>query len=260
MPSNVAQIGVAGAVLTKTDRDFDPTLGWVYVTTWVGNEASIRGLESSFSVAGAKTHSTHDGPQFSLDVRTALPPNGTDEIPLDKWEFQTDFVQDPFWSGPKIIQAASNAAAVGQTADDVIKQWQIDFKDASDAKKLPSETGFADDKLHLYVANIIRGQDSIEVERPILTRMRTISVYYAGQVQLDAVPKVYTTDSLISLFAIPSAIASRLPPDPAFTPDYKVWGWKRRRDTSEFILAIDKVQEQKDFVFAAWDSFSYDII
>jgi hypothetical protein len=261
MASN--QIGEPSAVLFATDREFDPQAGFVYVQRYNGSEAAVRALETGFIAGRARTRIVQDGPHYILEVRTAAPQDGSVELPIDKWEFDTDFVQDPIWSGPKIIAAAAAFGATQNpvlTADDVIKQWRDDFKTKSDAKTLPKDTGFTGDKLHLYVSNVVRGQEAIEVERAILTRVRSFSATYAGQVILDAVPKVYTTGSLISLFAIPPAIANRLPGNPAYTPLYTAWGWKKRKDSSEFILAINKVQETKDFVFAAWDTLSHDII
>lgn len=264
----VAQIGTPGATMVESGRDFDPTNGYTYWSKYEGNEQSIYGLEAAFAAAGNKVRVSRDGPVFMLEVRYGAPANGQQEVPQDKWNFDIDFVNVSIWSAPDVISAAATAASETNalsgdtfTADDFINYWRRAIKDKMGEPTPDSadESGFAEPLKEIY-ANIVRGQEAFEVERPVLTRVRTISVSYAGAVVLEAKPVFYSTAKLIALFNLPASIAGRLPANPAFTPDYTQWGWKKRKDTSEFVLALNKVQEVKDWVFAAWSTLTYEFV
>jgi hypothetical protein len=253
------QIGEAGATLVKTGREFDPNVGFVNIQTYEGNQAAIYALEAGFTAARARTHVDHDGPVYTLEVRSGTPSNPLTEQPVDKWNIDIDFVQESIWSAPKFLAAAAPVAlAADKTLDDLIAYWKMRVKDEQ-AKESPDTSAWVSPIKEMYAA-INRGQEAYETERPVLSRVRTISASYAGQVVLEAVPTVYTTDSLVFYFGIPLTISSRLPPNPTYTPPFTAWGWKKRKDTSEFILALNKVQEVKDWVFAAWNTLTYEII
>lgn len=257
-----AQIGTPGATIVETGRDFDPTNGYTYWSKYEGNQQAIYGIEAAFAAAGNKVRVSQEGPVFMLEVRYGAPANGQQEIPQDKWNFDIDFYNTSIWSAPDVISDAATAGATaGITADDQINHWRRQIKEEMDkaVPAAPAASGFPEPLMEIY-ANIVRGQEAYEVERPVLTRVRTISVNYAGAVVIEAKPVFYSTAKLIALFRLPKSIADRLPQNPVYTPGYTQWGWKKRKDTSEFILALNKVQEVKDWVFAPWSLLTYEYI
>lgn len=258
----VAQIGAGGATLVKTGREFDPQQGFIYVSTYEGNEASIRGLESVFTAAKARTRVEHDGPVYSIEVRNAAPSSADGaEQPLDKWNLDIDFAQESIWSAPHVLSAAAAADETGTfTADDMIAYWKSAIKAKQEETIVaPAATGFAEPLRQIY-ANIIRGQEAYEVERPTLSRVRTYSASYATRIRIEAIPTVYTTTALILSFAVPALIVAQLPDNPAYTPPYTAWSWKKRKQSSETVVALNKIQETTEWVFAAWDTLTYNVV
>jgi hypothetical protein len=67
---------------------------------------------------------------------------------------------------------------------------------------------------------------------------------------------------LISVFGLPAKIQSQLPANPsaADTPATADWGWWMRTDRSEQIPALNKLEEIKEWVFAAWEIGIFNVI
>jgi hypothetical protein len=246
------KIGATSARVVFAERTWDPATGPSTRLTYEGSEDELNALAAAFMLAHNRAQVLpFNGPVYRMVVSFGDAQDGGAETPLDKWDIDTEWAELPIWSNPKVIQSAGS--------DDALHTWRIDIEAALANTTLPSKTGFVDDKLALYI-EVTRGTRAHESKRPILNRVRTISANYAGQIVIEAVESVYTTAKLLTTFAIPTAIANRLPADPAFVPSGRAWAWKERRETSEFIFALNKVEEVKDWIFAPWSTLLFNIV
>lgn len=265
------KIRIAGDTKAKRvelNPSFDPVYGWGIQEVWQGLKDPIGTLQIFFNFSGARTSVRQSGVLHTLTANWGL--NGgsfgdpSREVPQDKWELDTDFFEEDIYSNSNVYAAAGD--------DSTLALWkaQIEFNLTSGPNRGPLDpalTGYGPQQLELYNLRI-RGVQASKRRRPVLVRSRTCSINFAGQVIVPPAETVYSTPALANAFAIPLAIYARLPgfpgqtgipanPNPATTPTGTAWGWIARRDTSEFVLAVNKVQETKDWVYAAWSTLLY---
>jgi hypothetical protein len=178
--------------------------------------------------------------------------SGTVEIPVDKWQIQTEWAQVDIRRSPKLLAKAGGDKAILNKAFDLAKKA---IEDPTTEAPI-----FAYDAAVSIYNLLTHGADSYEVKRCVLTRVRTISPSYAQQIVIDATEKIFTTATLVNQFGVPAAIAARLPANPPGVITDSAWAWKERKQTSEFTLALGKVEEQSDWVFGLWSTVLYDVV
>lgn len=256
-PIGVINIGNTGVrEITGGEHDFDPSLGYVFTRVYEGDEDSLISMGAGFQLKGWKANVFHHaGPVWRLRVSIPKVPLNQIETPIDTWGWDTELAQESIFSNPRVI---ASTGLTGAAADDLLAQWKKDFKSKLKENDLPSTTGFSDRKLELYTL-LQRGQEAVEVERLVLRRRRTFTLLFPAPIQLNSIPRIYTSTQLIHDFDIPSKIQAQFPatPGPSETPQYTTWGWKKRRDSSEILIASGRVEETKDFLFAAWSNLPH---
>jgi hypothetical protein len=155
------------------------------------------------------------------------------------------------WSHPK----------VWPFLDDGSEQFSARKKKVEDAYNqgtaLPSDIATDAAAQAMYRA-LTRKVTSYLSPTRVFTRRREFSTGYPNQRTIEPNPRYYTRASLISLFAIPTSVAERIPQDPTqAAPSGSSWGWFLRQDDSEIIPSISKVRETLDFIFGAWDDYFF---
>jgi len=275
------------STLVNSHLTYAPNVGYGAREVAKGNKAAMNALGAAYRNLGWTVDIYNDGATWVCEATYGGNPqdaNGTTiEQPVDRWELDAEFFQASIWSNPVIYRRArkvfnaSNPALDG-TVDDVIATWKtlcsnamkgIAFGQTSPSTTStgalePNKTGFTNPSpLYDIYVSLIRGQDAWESRRAVLTRTRTISAAFPTEFIIPATEIVYSTPILVSMNSIPANIAVRLPGYPngsnlPDTPTMTVWGWKQRRETSQIVLAQNKVEEVTEWVFAAWSAVTYD--
>lgn len=245
------QIG-ASIKLVRTRRQFDPQQGWSTIEEWEGSRNACTNKQGEYAAVGIRSDLSHDGPKWRLNVTIGdiVRTGGEDELPVDTWEIDTEWVQNSIYENPKVLELAGTVVTLAAWREEITRAMK------KTPPALDSQTPAG--KVRLF-EHIVRGVEAYESKRIVVSRVRTISVGYAGQFTCDAVDKIYTTARLVTTFGIPVAIANRLPPNPSYVPANSAWSWKQRRSSSRFQLRVNKVEEVFDFVFAAWSTILYDL-
>lgn len=248
-------------ILKSSKVSFDPNSGWMKTQVYRGTVAAINALQAAYNSVGWKTENSTNGSQW-LELTVSIPESqGQGEVPIDKYELNMDFVQEDVFKNPKFLDTLLNDGRFDfGTLQEVSRQrTEVEKAIASGQNIRDSGTPPAFFSGHLLQIMTI-GPKYTERERPVLVRNRTFSLNYSFPVELDATPTVYSTSALISTYGIPNGVARQLPSNPSYTIEDTTWGWKKRRDNSEIIPAMNKVQETKDWVFDAWSNFCYNFI
>lgn len=286
----VKQIGKP-STLVSSHLTYAPNVGAGVREVIKGNKAAMQSLGVAYQRMGWATDVYNDGATWVCEATYGGNPqdaNGTTiEQPVDRWEIDAEFYQASIWSNPVIYRRAlkifnaSNPALDG-TVNDVVATWKTFCNNAlkgiafdpntgnSSVKSqtgalAPKDTGFiVNSPLYDIYCGIVEGQDAWEARRAVLTRTRTISTAYPTQFTIPPVEIVYSTPILVSMNSIPENIAVRLPGYPNGAnlppiPAMRYWGWKQRRETSQIVLAQNKVEEVTEWVFAAWSAVTYDV-
>lgn len=257
MPS--VATGLAGAVRVNSEWVIDPDLGDSIEETWQGLKYQIFSLAQGFKKIGAKARVTHRGPLYQVIVTIGQTPARGVEVPVDKYEWDSEQFQVSIFNaaGPSAEALSYSVSAnvplsrYRQVIEDAVK------KGTDIAVPFPSESSFP------WAWSLYRrlsvGVEAYPLKRLVLRRVRTFSLDYAGRIELSATPIAYSTAALVSTFAIPNKIALQLPeyPSNADTPAYTRWGWWMRTDRSEQIPALNKVEEVREWVFAAWSTADF---
>lgn len=245
MPSNATgNGGVASAWRLSSAYDFDPKFGYRVTEIWTGIKSQIIALTNGWSAAGLANVITHRGPLWQAVVQYGYDPNTT-ETPYDQWSLDAEPAQISIWAHP-IVDIAMNDFAGGPSA----------FRTGIESAARSGTALGAEYSGNLVAADLYkllcRGTEAYEVKRAVLTKTRTFSLAYTERLIVDGIERVYTTTALIAEMNIPVEIQNQLPNDPPDTPSGCRWGWKVRTDRSEIIPALGKIQETRDWVFAAW--------
>lgn len=241
--------GTRGAWRVTTDRVFDVKTGYQVVELWEGIKSVILALERAWNLSGLRTHVANRGPIWRIEVYF-----GTDqtaaELPQDNWTWKMEPVQVPIWASPT-IWSAMGAWSYG--AADFKKK----IEDAV-SKGLTLSGAIASNTTAVKVWRLLcRGTDSYEVKRPVLRRTRTYSYSYINRQKIDSVQSVYSTAALKTTFGLPSEIQNALPIDPVTAPTDTQWAWMLAADESVIVPSINKIQESRTWVFAAWSTLLY---
>lgn len=251
------------ASLVSDEREFDPQLGHLQVQVWEGTKAAILVKEAELEAAQWKlTRRKRNGnsPVYSIEASKPL------DTPTDRWKIVTEMVQLDIRQNPKVIAAAVSADTLALWVQAIEAALAAGLSLPDYYTQVRGLTGtdapiISDEEQELY--NLMAmGVTSYEVHRPVLTRSRIIAPDYPEPFLVEAVTAIYTTTGLIACFNPPQEIISRLPADlPSYlTPLDCVWGWKLRQQESDFLLSVNRVEEQHSWVFAAWPLLLYDVI
>jgi hypothetical protein len=292
---------IIGSPLTRIGQELvlDPVEGYRTREVWRGTQAQLLGLQAAFNTGGLRStvDVTEGRPQLYVDI-AGQDPNGGDEVPVEKWTFNKDYVQESLWSNKRIMDLIESYRALLQSTygkvflfSDVLSGVRRDcenalkglrpdavysvvedglptgtsgvtYEEISKGPLTPAETLFANYispiPLNIYKL-LLLGADSYEIERLVVTRSRTFSIAYASRVQMLETPRIYSTASLIAAEFIPAVIAAQLPGTPSSKPENTAWAWKVRQDRSE-ISSNGKVEEVRDWVFAPWSTLLYQLV
>jgi hypothetical protein len=257
----------AGSMLSKVSSEpqFDPQLGEVTKEIWVGTQGAIYNLGRILQESQIRYSISHNGPVYTLSATLGARQDTTEqEVPVDTYEFDTEFSQPSAWTSDKVFSAAGSSQttlnAWRRAIENAIKG--IDSAGTPSATGGPldeSATGFTDNKLKLYRL-FVRGVESVEVGTITLNRTRTYSTQYATRMQLDFTERVWTTSALVRDFLIPADVAALMPSDPSATPSDSAWSWKIRKQSFRPLRKDSRIEESLSFVFKAWSTMLYTLV
>ena len=257
---NVAIAGNLKAILQAEEPYFDPGEGWQNQQTWIGTKDAIYAKASEMAAAGFKVRVTQKGPKYTAvcNIPTVTGATGEQQA-LDQYELDAEWAQDSIYANPRVVEASNNSTyKVATWRSRIEKALKTDPPTSLTFTLNDTDLEIAAMQALYYLAAL--KVEAFETRRYVLRRRRTIPATYSQPVSLDPFEKIYRTATLISGFNIPALIAGQLPADPPFTPQGTVWGWKARTDASQFIPALNKKEEVKEWVFAAWASYLYQIV
>jgi hypothetical protein len=245
---------------------FDPATGDTLEHSWSGPKAAIFALYGAFRRSRIAARVEHRGPVYTLQANIGALQNDA-ETPQDEWEIDHEMVQTSLFNVPEVTQEAQrwvaevNSSPGPQPAGVVptVAMYRRLLEDAvrkGEPNPLPSQFWPIASLVYLELS---RGNEATELDRIILRRIRHFSPQYPERAKLTRLPNVYSTLALIETFSVPKLIQDQLPatPPPGDTPKNTFWGWKVRRDRSVVIPRMNKIREEKEWVFAAWARLNY---
>lgn len=241
---------------TRVRRVIDSSTGNSWEHEWTGSVSGIASLAATLVAAGARVRDESANGVGRLIATYSYDPDApvANEEATDRYEFDMEPVQVSIFNHPAV---ATEAAQLG---DNGPPEYKKVIEDAVAAGEFPTTLPVGVYPLAREVSTLLsRGVESYEIKRPVLSRVRTFSPNFSGRVVLSAIETVYTTAALVRDFAIPATVASQLPADPPEVPAGTVWAWKLRTDRSVYIPAQNRVEETRDWVFAAWSSLLYTV-
>jgi hypothetical protein len=250
--NNTLIVGNPAAVLKSEEPFYSAETGYGLRQTWHGSKAAIVAKLSTYAQQGYNgTTSKSAGGSWQLVI--SLP-----DVAFDRWEIDTEWEQRSLFALPQAdaeMSAYSNAGSTGRAA------YKKMIEDAvSNGDNALSVTEGAYPYAYVIFRLMSRGVEAYEVRRPVIRRRRTVALQWATPITLDQNENVYTTAKLITTFAIPALVQLQLPANPAVTPIDCAWAWKTRTQASSSVPALNKTEEQTEWVFAAWPTKYYTLI
>lgn len=243
---------------------FDPATGDTLEHSWSGPKAPIFALYSAFRRSRIAARVDHKGPVYTLRANIGALQNDA-ETPQDEWEIDHEMVQTSLFNVPEVTQEAYRwveeaGSVTGPPAEGIVHTIAMYRRLLEDAVKRGEPNPLQTYPIaSLVYLELSRGNEAMELDRIILRRIRHFSPQYAERAKLTRLPNVYSTLALIETFAVPKLVQDQLPATPATedTPRNTFWGWKVRRDRSVVIPRMNKIREEKEWVFAAWARLNY---
>ena len=251
---DVIKIGDTTARIIAEEREFDPVIGDRTVQTWEGDEEDLQAQATLFRQQGFRARVyQYGGPVYRMQVSLPDDGGGTGTPPqVDTWERITETAQEDIRNNPLLV-AAVTATVPDNLKSAAMNAFYKDFKQK--IRDGNNQVTFGEPALQAFFDLLSRGTDAHEVRRTVLRRRRSLPLTYLAQSEVLAVERIYSTAALVNAYQVPQAIASKLPVAGDITPSNTAWGWKERADTST-ITGL-KVEELKEFVFAAWSTALY---
>lgn len=240
-------VGNPNAVLKCQEPSYNVDTGLTLREVWTGTRAAVvskLAFYASLGYNGTTAKITGGSWQLVINVPSTV---------YDKWEWDTDWEQVSLFSSPDVDAEmqlfASNALYQQRILDAVAKGDQA----------LPSSfNGFPMGQLIFRLLS--RGVESYERRRTVLRLRRMVPTDWALPMVQETYDNIYLTESLQALFNIPNVIATQFPNTPNITPADTIWAWKTRAQTSDSVPAINKTEEQIEWVFAAWPFNYYNVV
>ena len=291
----------AGTTLVSTDETYDPQDGFTLKEVYEGSPDSISVLVAASIIAGVKVATEKSGGALrcTLTYGGGSAPHSTPEKPSDKFTIKREFIQEPLWYSHLIYPIVytfqkmhapwaskpwsftKSLTRLRTVIEQGKKGFDVTFIDdlavaekKCDGSIPPDKMGYLNSfdpsqsgPLDLY-RQVVRGLESVEVERVTLGRVRTYSSAYAPRIELEKTPVVYTTAAMVRDFEIPNIIANQFVklPDAADDagegyprPENTAWAWRNRGSESDF-LWNGKVEERTDWIFGAASTIFFQLI
>jgi hypothetical protein len=250
MPVKTA--GNTALTVVSVSRTFDPQSGYQATIIYQGFEAACNTIVAASGALGAKGRSDQfAGPVYRASITFGDAQDGAAEVPVDRWERVTEYVQEPLANNSNVIQAAGDSVTLAGWLAEIKKDLAKDNPVGLDAGAPAAQQA-----LYTLMAQKIT---SHELKRFVLRRRRTISLTYAAVAVANAVETIYTTQKLAQVFGVPNSIYTKLPANPNYHPPGTAWSWKERADNSIYTPAYNKSEEIKDWVFAPWSTLLYNL-
>lgn len=251
------------ATLITAEATFDPLQGYTLTQRWEGSGSALLSLGNAFSQAGARaTLSTDNGKSvlnaiFGGQIGTpdgqavGSAAAGAEQAPIDRYTVSSEFADVSVFNNPYVIAESITYISTAQYKKDI----ETAVNDGTTLTLSTVNFPFA----HIIYRLLSRGGDAYQVRRPTLKRTRSMPVYSAQRMTIGEIDPVLSTAALIALMGIPVAIQSMLPVQASLPtpPADTAWAWKLRSDTSDYVLAANKIEETKEWVFAAWHTLLY---
>lgn len=236
-----------------------------YITyKYRGSKDALRAASMDWVNAGGKYQITEDGPYSEATVTYAgsqIDPNNptapvdpTNEDPVVRFEFHTEFVEASIFELPavraeakKYIEEQEYFSAVKTAGDDPLNN------------KLPMPKGQFPLAYEL-VKRLARGQDSFQTSRVSLTRIASFSARNGLPATPPIISSIYSSEILANRNGFPQSVAyvmPRPPVDPIFTPENTAWAWLKTNDSTSLIIKTNQVERNETWTFAAWDLLAY---
>jgi hypothetical protein len=251
MPISVK--GFAGPIRTRSEITFDPVLGDGVMEWWKGPKQAILGMARYFKEQGYRCTARSAGPLWEFQI--FIGKSDSDEAAQDRWTFDKDFPQISIFALPWVAAEAAKYVSKAQYRKDLEDAVKNGKDNPLDVTQFPLSIGVYED--------LSRGTEAYEVERVILRRTRTYSFTFPDKIVLQPLPVVYSEKTLVATFKIPASIQAQMPDPPAdvtLTPSGTRWAWKTRHDSCDEIPYLNKFQEIKEWVFAAWSTHLYAVL
>ena len=242
----------------KADIAFNPRYGYTARETWTGPPQAVLALYNFLTLNGYRVQISTQGPLYTLTVDKGADPNTVPEVPVDHWTIDMEAEQVSVWKHPAV-----NAALFSQGGNDsgaVALKKQI-MDSVNQGKTIPPSCA-SSGPLYAAWRALVRGQTAYEIKRPVLGRQRSFSLAYAPRMVLDQVEKIYDQSVMQKYFAVPNVIFNQLPVISTLPPPLvgTAWAWKVNTSRAEEVPALNKVQENTDWIFNMWSTDFYQLI
>ncbi len=259
--SDPIQTGDPRPILEDPSIGFEPGVGQWRREIWTGSEKAMLGLHAEKAIAGYRSQARKlpGSAKWECEIYYGNDQQigDTEEIPVDKYELETELAQNSLESHPYWVSVFGSSynlsywlesinVAIREKAQPVIPQAWVAY------------TAFIQELYDLIVA----GVQGYEVNRVILSWSRIVSNAYEPRMAADVIPTLYKTARLVADFGIPSPFSNRLPadPPPAATPIRTTWGWSTRRQRLSVNDTVNKLVESREWVFGAHVTSLYTLV
>lgn len=230
-------------VLVSVVGERDENGVWVTTYNYSGPNQNVATLAASLEL-GPKLR-FQSGQNGSANLTATFGDNLGVANVVPRWEVDREFIE-------KDIMQHHLAASLSIQGKQEMSRWRADPISALDTTADGTvDGGVVMGKLKSL---ILRGVESIQVSTLVLKRSRTFSAKLESALVLTEQTSFQSTARLIADEAVPSIIA--LPVGGPTKPDDCEWGWLPRLANRNYI-GRGLVEEQNDWVFAAWSTFLY---
>jgi hypothetical protein len=250
-------------------RTFSPHIGYAYTLEYRGTPKGVADLERWYNFRGISTVASSGMGSAWNSLTATIGTSQVDgqDVPIDEWDIESDFVPEDIYGAPAL---SLNIGLLTNTKQNdiygTIAEAMRETVTKGDEAIIDLCAKYPSCALEIAALYNLKRQkiDSFEIQRPVLTRSRTMSRVwwktYGEKMPMARIEPFYSSEQMRSTFAIPDDIFSKFPTPEAPTKQDFAWGWKRSRNRTHIIPVLDKVQHDTAWIFAAWSKSLYYLV
>lgn len=252
--------GGGSVAIQPEEFSFDIEAGWSRTVSYLGTHQGIRGLIGQYEAGGYTFTADFNGPIARISGTINQNPVNPNDVEAERYTTHTEVIDQDIWTLEGLeAEAAAYAAAEGVSPSKyraVILQAVKDAK-LSDlaANDLPAGSY---PLAYMAYTELARGADSFENQVVVLTRSRVVPIAWIGRLDMDTVSRIYSGGGMIATFGLNPAVSGLFPAVPSTIAPNSVWGWRRRRQSIDYLEDGVRANIVQDWTFAQWSTFIYE--
>lgn len=223
---------------------------WITIQEFIGADTACIALANTTPLGPTVLYQKLGDGRSMCRITYGILTPGTEQV-FERWEVDREVVDKDIMQSPAFV-------GISDAGKQELKRWRADPSSDLDTTK-GTNTGTDPGLMNSVKSLVLLGVEVVQVATLVLKRSRQVSGSYVTAIDLSERTKFYSTGALLKLAGSVPFVKGVLPVDGGTKPANSQWGWLPRQSNRSFI-GRGVVEEQEDWVWAAWSTILYQYV